>query len=132
MDVQIHQWQIIGSLHQSRSSRDMHNTIGSWGRLEFVATPCNCESLEPKGAQADLLMNENTRAKDRSSKMQGRRTGTKERAGDSEAKSAICVINERGKGPNTMSSKEEIGQTVKSSAKIVITTVENDESCTVG
>lgn len=43
----------------------------------------------------------------------------------------MCVINEVGKSPIPMSSKEQVAQDVENGAEIIIAKVENDETSNV-
>lgn len=56
---------------------------------------------------------------------------TKGSLADTEDTVATCVINERGKTSNYMSSEEQAAQSVGKSSKIVVANIENDESTNV-
>lgn len=80
--------------------------------------------LEPKDAQADPFVHENSCPQNGSLKIRGGGIGITESADNTEKKVAMSIINKRGQWPSPMGSEEQVLQGIKNSFKIVITNVE--------
>lgn len=105
MDSRAYYRRTTSSRQRRRSSRDLCSAIVPREGLGGHGHSVLPQKLEQKGVQVESFVDENSCLQDRSSKIRGGRTRTKESLGDPEEKFTLCVINNGDNWLNLMRSE---------------------------